>query len=316
MRKSVNEIMAKLNDERLDRKYDARLKHLKEAISTYRSSHFPRRTAESDREPGFAEFAHMPVFRELIMQEEPDDVVQASLLSLVDDIPNLTAAWVYRNEDEFVEKALAQLGEDFEDISEYPPAFLGLAIVTFVCTQCNRAGLRWPGILAHHCLRRSHVPNAVGGTVEKYEHAVLRHIQNDYDAPFRGQELTIFDEHVNVTRAVISACGLDITTATYCDLEGCAARFALSSSDESWTPIYDWKGVVGRNIILVYNHHSPSSTADPALVGWSPSYRPRRQLQTVGLFCTSSSHRRCERYPTRELGSIDRSDHTIFRPLQ
>ena len=35
-------------DERLDRMYDARLKHLKEAISTYRSSHFPWRTAESD----------------------------------------------------------------------------------------------------------------------------------------------------------------------------------------------------------------------------------------------------------------------------
>ncbi|TBU45773.1 hypothetical protein BD309DRAFT_955381 [Dichomitus squalens] len=245
MRTSLIGIMTTFNEERLDRKYNARLKYLKEAIQTYRASHFPRRTAESDREPGFAEFAHLPDFRDLIMQEEPDDIVQASLLSLIDDIPNYTAAWVYRNEEVFVQKALTQLGNDFEVLSTYPPAFLRLAIVSFTCTQCRRPRLRWPGILAHHCLRQSSVPDhTVSSAIKNYEVAILRHTNNDYDAPFQGEELTVFDQNVNITRAVICACGFDPTTATYDELEGCGARFAPLGADMSRKPVYDWQGVI------------------------------------------------------------------------
>lgn len=247
LRTSVIEIMTTLNEERLGRKYNVRLKYLKEAVQTYRTSQFARRTAESDREPGFAEFAHLPAFRDLIMQEEPDDIVHASILSLIDDIPNHTAAWVYRNEEVFVHKALTRLGDEFEDLSEDPPAFLELAIVSFACTQCSRARLRWPGILAHHCLRRSYVSDAtVDNALKKYELSILRHTGNDYDAPFRGEELTLFDQHVNLARAVICACGMNPRTATYREVEECGARFAPSGWNKSRrpAPIYDWQGVV------------------------------------------------------------------------
>ncbi|PIL35912.1 hypothetical protein GSI_01572 [Ganoderma sinense ZZ0214-1] len=216
--------------------------YLKTALETYRLQNIPR-TAKTDREPGFAELAHMPSIRTLIMQDESNDVVKEALRVLLYSIPNLIAQWTDANEQMFARKALDALGDNFQGFTEDPAALLDLAIVSFVCTRCDRTGLRWPGILAHPCLRARRAPYFLTTT---YDCAVFHHtITAPYhDAPFLGREFTVFDQHARITRAVVSACGLDPNMATYDEVEGCGVRFVSSVLGcNNWEQVEDWHGV-------------------------------------------------------------------------
>ncbi|KAI1795649.1 hypothetical protein LXA43DRAFT_730878 [Ganoderma leucocontextum] len=229
----------RMEDERLFHMYHARVAYLKGALETYRSQNTPR-TAASDGEPGFAEFANMPSFRNLIVQDESNDVVLEALRSLLADIPNLIAQWIHTNAQMFAHKALEALGDSFQGLAENPADLLDLAIVSFVCTRCGRALLRWPGILAHNCLWAKRIPNA---HTNKYEHAVVHNTQRPQDNPFWGREFTVFDRHIHITRAVVSACGLDPNTATFDEVEGRGARFVSGVVSTGWQQIDDWQAV-------------------------------------------------------------------------
>lgn len=230
----------RMEDDRLYRMYHARLAYLKTTLETYRSQNIPR-TAVIDREPGLADFATMPSFRNLIMQDESNDIVLESLRALLDDIPNLVAQWTSTNEQMLARKALEALGDNLQGFAEDPSALLDLAIVSFVCIRCRRTGLRWPGILAHPCFRARRAPDL---RTTKYGHAVIGHSQSAPDVPFWGREFTVFDQHPHITRAVVSACGLDPNTATFDEVEGCGVRFVSGILYPDWEQVEDWRAVV------------------------------------------------------------------------
>ncbi|KAM5534534.1 hypothetical protein V8D89_006006 [Ganoderma adspersum] len=213
--------------------------YAKNALKTYRSQNTPR-MAETDREPGFTDFANIPSLRSLIMQDEANDVVLKSLRALLHNIPDLTAQWFSANEKMFARKALEALGDNFQSFEENPAALLDLAIVSFVCTKCRRTGLRWPGILAHLCLRSGPGLDHFSTT---YGHAVFHHSQSVPDVPFLGREFTVFDAHVHITRSVISACGLDPNTTTFDQIEGCGVRFVSGILHTQWEQVEDWHAV-------------------------------------------------------------------------
>ena len=230
----------RMEDERLSHMYHARLGYVKNALKIYRSQNTPR-TANTDREPGFADFANIPSLKSLIMQDEANDVVLKSLRVLLQNIPDLLAQWFHTNEQMFALKALEALGAHFCAFQENPAALLDLAIVSFVCTKCRRIGLRWPGILAHRCLRSGRGLDLFSTT---YGHAVFIYSQSAPDLPFLGRELTVFDEHVHITRSVISACGLNPSTATFDQIEGCGVRFTSGILHPHWEQVEDWHAVV------------------------------------------------------------------------
>lgn len=236
----------RMEEERLFRMYHARLAYLKTALEIYRLQNIPR-TAAMDREPGFAEFASMSTFRDLIVQDESDDIVRASMRNLLDDVPNLNAQWTRKNEQMFARKAVDALGDSLAGLAEDPAALLDLAIVSFSCIRCHRTGIRWPGILAHHCLRARRISDA---STSKYYRAVIHHTPHGPDSPFWGRELTVFDPYFRITHAVVSACGLDPSTATFEEVEGRGVRFVSEVVSEvvstGWQQIDDWQAVVRR----------------------------------------------------------------------
>ncbi|TBU45784.1 hypothetical protein BD309DRAFT_955402 [Dichomitus squalens] len=257
IRTSVVQYMTPIHDRylkaRTELTYRLRLGRLRDLLDDYHHSNTPR-TPSSDCEPGFCELATLPAIQTLL-QDRSSDVVQ-ELQILPVDFPSLMISWTEHHRNVFVELALRGLGESSASLEL--DTLLDLALVSFVCKRCHRRQLRWPHLLSHRCFRdRSEVhPKSV------YEVLASHQMQSDHDAPYRGEELAVFDDHVAVTHSIISLCGLAPDTATYKDVEDAGATLVCwlcMSESPGQCQVFDWQTAIRHSIIS----HSTEG-ADPA----------------------------------------------------
>lgn len=243
----------KMTEERLERMYKTRLQYLREMLDD-RQSEGLCRTAESDLEPGFADFAAMPEIKCLI-QNETEDITQKHFLTLQGRMGDLITSWTDHWRAVFTQMVLSAEGL-YETIAEATSP-LDLAVVSFTCRCCQQAQLRWPYILSHGCFRR--LPSLC--TIcrrevhSKYRCAISTHVRYDHDAPYRGQQVVV-SPNIPSTRAVIAACGLNPNTATYSDMEKCEARLMClvcwtSKATEARHSVFAWQAAVSRYRLLM-----------------------------------------------------------------
>ncbi|TBU45774.1 hypothetical protein BD309DRAFT_1068016 [Dichomitus squalens] len=252
----------RMTEEKLVSMYRTRLRYLRELLDSCQLAE-DRRTAESDLKPGFAEFADIPEIKSLV-RNEMDDITPNDFLALQGRLADLIVSWTDHWQAVFIQKALA--AGELDDIITPTTSLLDLAIVSFVCQSCRQTQLRWPYVLAHRCFRQIPTVFSVGRrkTHGTYSRAVWGLVRHNNDAPFEGGQHAIFSRHVAITRAVIAACGLDASTATYGEMENCGARLVCSFCSihdrlaEGKYGVFAWQAAIYHSISSHPNCHSGS----------------------------------------------------------
>ncbi|KAI0745945.1 hypothetical protein C8Q76DRAFT_773444 [Earliella scabrosa] len=171
------------------------------------------RTAETDWEPLFSDFAFMDIFRSLVEAPSEQIVRKQDFEAHLDDIPGMIESWLVERRLEFAAKVPITPTND-----EVSP--LSLAVASFSCKRCFRGGLRWPQILAHTCARHLILP----------------------PWPSTGHTGFIIQRHERMCE-VIRACGRDPAVATHEDMESCGVRLICRKCVSPHGPceVLDWK---------------------------------------------------------------------------
>ncbi|PIL35923.1 hypothetical protein GSI_01583 [Ganoderma sinense ZZ0214-1] len=247
----------------------ARIRYLRKTLDARQSNGVPR-TAESDREPGFFELAMMPAFQTLLRDESTDVRDEAIAAQL--DLPGLIETWTNYYKSVFVELTLLGLGESSTTLDLVN--LLDLAIVHFRCTRCKRRQLRWPHVLSHRCFRDT------SASLMRYvsvDPSFVGYTRFNHDAPYRGEELARFDDHLEVARDIIRLAGLAPDSATYADMQAVGTRFLCRGCPISTKKTaYDWQAAIQHSTII----HSTDGV-DPGPV-WEPL--PSNQAAVVQDF--------------------------------
>ncbi|KAM5534544.1 hypothetical protein V8D89_011748 [Ganoderma adspersum] len=245
----------KYHQERKEQVVQARVAYLRKALDARQSIGVPR-TAASDREPGFFELATMPGFQALLRDESGDVGDKAIAMQL--DLHSLIETWTNYYRNVFAELALVGLGEF--SVTLDLANLLDLAIVHFACTRCQRRQLRWPHVLSHRCFRDRSIPVYVG-----VDRCFIDYIRSNHDAPYRGQELARFDDHLKVARNIIGLAGFPPERATYDDMQNSGARFECRGCPVSTNrTAYDWQAAIQHSTIV---HSTDGTDIGPV---WEP----------------------------------------------
>nr|VWO97245.1 Ketoreductase CTB6 (EC (Cercosporin toxin biosynthesis cluster protein 6) [Ganoderma boninense] len=237
-------LLEKYRQELKDQATQARIRYLRKALDI-RQSNGACRTAESDREPGFFELAMMPAFQTLLRDESTD--ARDEVIAAKFDVNSLIETWTNYYRGVFAELALLGLGESPTTLDL--ANLLDLAIVHFTCTRCKRRQLRWPHVLSHRCFRDK--STSLAHYVGSYYHFFLGATRSNHDAPYRGEELASFDDHLEVARDIIMLAGLAPDRATYADMEASGARFFCRGCPISTKKMaYDWQAAIRHATIM------------------------------------------------------------------
>ena len=241
-------LRAKYLQERKEKVFQDRLRYLRQALDARQSHNIPR-TAASDCEPGFLALATMPAFQTLLRDEPADAETEDIAIQL--GLHALVESWTDYCKGFFTRLALQGLGGDAAGLSLDLANVLDLAVVYFACTRCKRRQLRWPHVLAHRCFRDKST-SLMHPAVQPSFKAYMRF---DYDAPYRGEELAKFDNHLEVARSIIRLTDLQPGTATYADMETSGARFVCWRCPIlTKRTVFDWQAAVRRTL-----HHEPTA---------------------------------------------------------
>ena len=197
------------------------------------------RTAETDWEPLFSDFAFMDIFRSLVEAPSEQIVRKQDFEAHLDDIPGMIESWLMERRLELAAKV------PITPTNEVSP--LSLAVASFSCKRCFRGGLRWPQILAHTCARVQFPGgiNALGHqltraiTIVCFKHLILP------PWPSTGHTGFIIQRHERMCE-VIRACGRDPAVATHEDMESCGVRLICRKCVSPHGPceVLDWKDAV------------------------------------------------------------------------
>ncbi|KAJ6609353.1 hypothetical protein B0H10DRAFT_2225993 [Mycena sp. CBHHK59/15] len=192
--------------------------------------------------PGAPDFWEFPEIKAILHQPLEVDVDEQAFEALLLDFPKMIARW----RDGLVQQLVKQVtsrGWKKGESAESTMASLQLATSVFKCVECSRAtmmdyismfmeadlssppcnALYWPRVLSHRCLTQSSQAMYLwfDGRATKWSASTLTH---DKDV-------------AETVERIVTACGLDPTTATVADMDALNARLACHTCAERATSV-------------------------------------------------------------------------------
>ncbi|KAI0332365.1 hypothetical protein GY45DRAFT_1335658 [Cubamyces sp. BRFM 1775] len=227
-----------LKQERLERErvgvVCGRLRMMQTSVAKYEQAE-GHRTAASELQAHFSDFAFMYPFRELVEAPSTAKVTSRHFDALSGKIPALRVEWLEARRSESVALIPLEVINAWDGVDP-----LSLAISTFVCRECCREDLRWPNILAHSCARQE---PPVHGLYE----AMVQDVCDDGNTPYfwNSDGLFKYNHRWELERRTIAECGKDPDTATFEEMEQCRARLlclVCTTPKDPYREAFDWKG--------------------------------------------------------------------------
>ncbi|KAI0769765.1 hypothetical protein BD413DRAFT_613782 [Trametes elegans] len=241
----VGDLTAQLKDIR-DRRFEAerlqatthRLQMLRAVVEEHESS-AGARNFESDLRAEFADIALRPLLRKLVEAPTTDVVAKDDFAKVCKGFAALQSEWLSDREREFGQL----IGNVSETESRPCGDLVALAVVTFGCKDCKRAGMRWPHVLAHRCGRAN--PDDVSHSMGQYVQ-VLGRICDGKDIPYPWRRSPPFKAECLSDSAILKlvrAVGCDPSTTTHEEIENCRLRFyctICAVPSVGYMEVYDW----------------------------------------------------------------------------
>lgn len=226
----------------------SRLRDLREVVNAIELGRQGRRTAESETLPKFADVALMQEIR--LLAEAPNNVTvsQEDLhQACVEHLPGFIQSWQTKCTLELGHMMAVRLGRPWDVASPRPLDVLNLAVAWFRCDRCQR-NFRYPGVLAHLCLRTPY-GNVTDASIWEWEHIKDNiHKDDHFDDPYERNVALVSrlrpwsakalrpapDEDLLALRSIVEACGLDPESATAQNMDEVDARVTCDAIPILW----------------------------------------------------------------------------------
>lgn len=203
----------------------------------------PRRTEETELQPGVTDIAVMPEVRRLLDVPSDIAVTLETLEPLRDELPTLIQRWQTEIREGLTQMLSQKLG------NTHSSRLLDLAISYFECRVCKWA-FRYPEVLAHRCPRSHGNSYGYDDTIATaFEWAIH---SNGHPEPWSSTVFTV-DHALEFSSIIVRVCGKDPDHATRQEMDAWGLRLCyVRKSAPERRLIVPWRDAVGliRSISL------------------------------------------------------------------
>lgn len=174
----------------------------------------PRRTEETELQPGVTDIAVMPEVRRLLDVPSDIAVTLETLEPLRDELPTLIQRWQTEIREGLTQMLSQKLG------NTHSSRLLDLAISYFECRVCKWA-FRYPEVLAHRCPRSHGNSYGYDDTIATaFEWAIH---SNGHPEPWSSTVFTV-DHALEFSSIIVRVCGKDPDHATRQEMDAWGLR--------------------------------------------------------------------------------------------